>query len=469
MTVGQLWLILRGRWRLIAWATLAAGAIGIATALILPKKYTAYTALMVDLNSGDPTFSGESGSRGLQQTNQAVMATQADLLASPRVARKVVEALKLSEAPDFRAEWERSDGRESEIESFLATFLIERLDVKPSKDSSVLSVSYTDTQAQRAAAIANAFAQGMVDTSLELRVEPARQFARWFEERRATLRGQLESAQARLAAYQREKGLVVAPQGQIDIENAKLAQLTSQLLEIQATLSESHSRQAQTRDSTTSPDVVNSPVVASLRTSISTAESDLKTLNAKWGDRHPEVIAAREQVAALRAQLANEMRTVATSMSGANAVNLRREAEAKAAVAAQRERVLQLTQGSTELAVLTRDVEAAQKALEQASTAGSQSALQSQLQQTNVMVLSAASPPSRPSAPRTKLIAGGALLFGLMLGIGLALVREARRPLVRSLDDLASLVDVTLLAPVSHARRRGVVQRLLLRNATAQG
>src|SRR5437879_3167974 len=83
-----------------------------------------------------------------------------------------------------------------------------------------------------AAAVANAFAQAYVEAVTELKVEPARQYARWFGEQGKSLRENLEAAVARLADSQQEKRMI-AKDETLDVETLKLNELTSQLTVVQ--------------------------------------------------------------------------------------------------------------------------------------------------------------------------------------------------------------------------------------------
>ena len=58
---------------------------------------------------------------------------------------------------------------------------------------------------EAAAELANGFAAAYMDTTLELRVAPTRQAAEWFDVQLKTLREDLETAQDKLTAYQREQ------------------------------------------------------------------------------------------------------------------------------------------------------------------------------------------------------------------------------------------------------------------------
>ena len=453
MNFSQLMEVLIGRWKVVAATLLIVTGIAAGASLLLPKKYTATAAVLVDGRgvSALGTSTGEASQTG----NQQVMATQTDLVGSERVARRVVALLDLQHDKAMHEHWLDVAHGEGDEQSFIAQQLLKKLEIRPNRDSNVLNIVFTGASPKFASSVANAFARASIDTNLDLKVEPARQFTGWFDERTKTLRKDLEAAQQKLTAYQREKGVLVGGVGQIDIENAKLAQLAAQLVEIQAARSESASRQTQARSNArTSPDVMNNGVIATLRGSITAAETHLKQLGTLYGDQHPQLITAREQLASLKSELDREMQSVARSVATTNTVNEQREAEARAALAAQKARVLALMNGSNDVAVLQRDVESAQRALEAAATRQSQTSLESQVQQTNMYVLSAATESALPSQPKVLLNIVAAAALGLLLGIALALWRESRSPLIRSADDLALVLQLPVLVTLPRAALR---------------
>ena len=61
----------------------------------------------------------------------------------------------------------------------------------------MVTVSYTSKNPQFAAAVANAFVQSYMDTTLQRRAGPARQFSTFFQERATSLRQTLDEAKAR--------------------------------------------------------------------------------------------------------------------------------------------------------------------------------------------------------------------------------------------------------------------------------
>src|ERR1700741_1422924 len=177
MTLAQFLVILRGRLLLLASILGGVVALTLVASLGLPKKSPATAAVVVDVKSPDPI----SGTMLHAMVMPGHMATQRDIITSERVADKAAQLLKVE-----------------------ARGLQKKLDVKPSRERNVIEISYRASDPAFAAAAANAFAQAYIDASIELRVEPARQYVRWFGEQDQTLRDNLDKAQARLAAHQQK-------------------------------------------------------------------------------------------------------------------------------------------------------------------------------------------------------------------------------------------------------------------------
>ena len=109
-----------------------------------------------------------------------------------------------------------------------------RLTVIPSRrGDNIITIQYRSFSPAEAAAVANAFAKHYADAAIEMKVEPARQYARWFGEQNKKLRAELEAAQARLSAFQRDKGIGVKDEN-LHAETERLASLAAQLTAVQS-------------------------------------------------------------------------------------------------------------------------------------------------------------------------------------------------------------------------------------------
>jgi uncharacterized protein involved in exopolysaccharide biosynthesis len=186
-----------------------------------------------------------------------------------------------------------------------------------------------------------------------------RQYADWFDERLKTLRDNVETAQAKLSAYQRDKSIVGNDQ-RADEETQRLDALTAQLVAIQGETMAIGSRQ-KTSGGELSPDIQASPVVQGVRADLSKAESKMSELKVSLGPNHPERIQLEQTIASLNQQLEQEMRRVSGGTNVAKTTAGLRESELRRVIAAQRERVLSLRAERDQVSVLSQDVEAAKR------------------------------------------------------------------------------------------------------------
>jgi polysaccharide biosynthesis transport protein len=442
MTFGQFLSVLRARWVVAFLVMLLVVAATVSVSMLLPKQYKAVASVVVDFKP-DPVSAVIFG--GL--ASPAFMATQVDVIQSDRVAQRVVRNLKLAENPQVRQQWQDEAGGQGSIESWLAAAFQKSMDVVPSRESSVISVSYKAPDPRFAAALANAFVQAYIDTTLELRVDPARQYSSFFETRSKEARDTFEKAQARLSAFQKENGIIASDE-RLDIENGRLNELSSQLTGLQAVSAESSSRMALSRgiDGDRLQEVLNSPILGAIKSDIGRNEARLQELSTRYGDNHPQVVEAKASLAELRTRLAAETKRVTGGVTVSNTINRQREAEVRGALDAQRNKVLKLKAVRDEGLVLMRDVENAQRAYDAVLQRFTQTNLESQTTQSNVNLLTQATPPMAPSSPRIPLNTLLSVLVGGLLAIGTALLLELRDRRVRNIDDAVAVLGLPVIA-----------------------
>lgn len=455
MTLGQLLVILRARWLAIVLTIVAVVGGTVVVSLLMDKRYTGTAQVIVDVKSPDPI----AGIILPAQLMPAYMATQVDIITSQKVALRVVDSLGIAENPLAVEQWREATDGVGSIRHYFADLLLKFLDARPGRDSSVVSISYSATDPSFAAAVANAFARAYIDTNIELRVEPARQSATWFDEQTKQLRASLDAAQNRLTEYQRTKGIVSADE-RLDVETAKLQELSSQLTQLTAVAVESSKRLALAREAMARggagelPDVIANPLVVQLKADQARLEGKLKEQSAILGVNHPEILKIKQELEYNKAKLTQEMNNVAGSLAKPATVNAQREAEVRAALERQRAKVLQIKQARDELNVLQRDVENAQRAYDTITQRLNQTSLESQAVQANVLLLTPAEPPLEPSSPKVVLYAAIAAVVGAFLGLGAALLLELMQRRVRSLEDLQDAIDAPAIGLIHEVPAR---------------
>jgi chain length determinant protein tyrosine kinase EpsG len=445
MTLVQFLSILRARWKAMLLVLLV---VVVATGIVnaaWPRSYTSSVAVLVDVKSPDPIagiiYPGLSA--------PAYMATQVDVIQSDRVSQQVVRVLRLNESPQMREQWRQATDGVGNFENWVADLLRKNLDVKPSRESNVIAINYKAPDPKYATALANAYAQAYIDVSLELRVDPARQYGKFFEEREQQLKSKVDAARATLTAYQRETG-IVGTDDRLDVETARLHELSSQLVTVQGIGAESAGRNAQARSTPNeTQEVLNSQLVSSLKIDLSRQESALKEAGERLGPSNPMIIGLKANIAETRARIDAEVARINGGVSVSNTVNDTRIAQLKGSIEAQRVKVLHLKEAHDRIAALVADVDAAQRAYDSVSVRANQTELESRTTQTNLYVLNPASEPLKPSSPRTTLNMLLSLFIGTLLAVGVAMLMELFDRRVRSASDVVLALDTPLLGTLA--------------------
>jgi len=423
--------------------------------LIMPKQYTATTTVVIDIKTPDPVV----GAALQPMSMPGYIATQIDIITSERVGRRVVKMLEFEKVPALVDAWREDTEGKVSFEGYYAAKLDKKLDVKPSKESDVISIEFTSGDPKSAMKIANAFAEAYLAINVELTAEPAKQYTDWFAERTKQVRDKLEKQQKALSEMQKEKG-VVADDERLDVENLRLNDLSTQLtiLETQKSEAQSRQREAKSGGLDSNPDVMNNPVIQNLRATITTAEGKLREAENTFGQNYPQIKEQKAELEALRARLKTEMANVASSLGTNTVVSEQKEAEIRAAIAAQRQRILDLKKQRDEVTVLQKDIEFTQLDYNNINARLSQSSLQSQSPQTNVAVLTPAFEPDEPSKPKVLINIIVSIFLGAMIGIGVAMLMELSDRRIRSESDLAA-IGIPVLGGLSEARKQRVGSR----------
>ena len=453
MNFTQFLLILRARKWVILSILLLTVAVTTAISLLLPKEYTATTTLIIDSKSKDP-FSGQLLP---SQMFPGYMATQVDVIKSSNVSQKIVSELKLADSPGTREQFMEATKGKGSINQWLGDLLLSRLDVEPSRESSVISIAFTGTDPQFAALMANAFAKSYIDTSLELRLVPARQTATWFDQQITQLRANLDKAQQKLTAYQREKGIVESEE-RLDVETRRLGDVAGQMVAAQSAAFEASSR---ARDSRAMPEVFNNPTVQTLKGLVAQSEGKLAELAKRVGTNHPDYQRVQAEADSYKVKLATELSTASKGVGAGATAARQRFSELGGAFANQKARVLGLKQQREEATLLARDLENAQRIYDSALQRYGQSRMEAQSTQTDIAVLNPAVPPLKPSKPRVFVNVLLSMFLGTLLGVGIGFLVELLDRRVRSGQDIAAGLEIPVFAEVSKPSSRfGVLRRL---------
>ena len=156
----------------------------------------------------------------------------------------------------------------------------------------------------------------------------------------AALRTDLENAQARLAAYQKQTGLVSSGNSTQNVETAKIAELSGQLISTEGQGADLQSKKKYVGTGDTLSDVMQNPVIVNLKSEIIAREGKLQEASLNLGRNNPQYLAMESQIAALKQKMADETKQILSSINTANSVNMQKKSELKSTIEAQKQKVI---------------------------------------------------------------------------------------------------------------------------------
>ena len=452
MKVTQMFEVCWARRTLIAFILLTVAGWTAAYSLLKSKTYVAVTSGVVDAKNTDPV----TGNALPQQMQSSVLATQADVISSHTVARKVVDRLRLAADPQAQQDFAADGDATGTIEDWVADRLLKKVTVRSAHDSNVINIDVEAGTPAAAARIANAFADAYIQTTLELHTDPAKRQNQWFDDQVQSLRTALQTAQQRLSQYQQQRK-IVGTDDKLDVETAKLNEIASQLVTAQSAMNDADSRQKQMNQALQKhqleelPDILGNALLQNMKADLVRAEGKLAQVGQRYGKNHPQNVSALAEVQTLRNKLSAEVATVKGSIDQSAQLARQRAAEEQKALDSQKRKILELRQQRDGLDVLNREVESAQRAYDAAMQRNNEVSLTSRLNQTNIAVLTAATPPAKAAGPKVLRNLILSVIAGMLLAAGAALTLELFDRRVRSGADLLDLpggTAVPLLAEI---------------------
>ena len=467
---------IRRRWKVLAAVTAAVFLVGVLAVSFMTPKYTSTAKVRLD-PSRNPLANNAQATRA-ELTPEAIE-TEVTAIRSLDLARSIVRAYGLSGDPEFTKEIEGNIGNIGTTETrenALAAAVLSHLQVDREKLTYVLNVRFTSVDSLKAAKLANAFADGYIESRTTNKVGTAERQSEWFQQRLEELGKQASEAEARAADYRARAGIVessVANSTVGTINDQQVAPLASSLATAESDAAAARSNLAAARSQVARggldavSEVLGSAVIADLRRQRAEVLRSRGEVEARYGERHPESIRVRDQLAALDAQIQAEARRVVGALQAtASAAEARADSLRGSLTQLERERE-RSARDSVTAASLEREA-AAQRALyDKMSQMSLESAQAARLSIAQAEVIDRAEPQPRPTSPNKPLLYALSLLVALAAGAGTIAVMEMTSGGFRSVEEVQDQLGSPVLAVVPKVSKGQNPADLMLERPTS--
>lgn len=331
------WMVFRRRqWLFLIVAGLGFSAVAAAVLLARPV-YVATASVLIEPRKSD-TIDLQSVVQGLPADTN-VVDTQTQIIASPATALAVVRQLRLDREPDFTGDAGLRDaggaaaraGQEqpgsvsaepgsgmSAAERRAAAILQKIVTVRRQGLTYVIDIAVRSGDPRRATNIANAYAAQYIAMQAAHRAGVTEQAAQFASRRAEELRQQAVTDDAAVQNYMIANNLMSA-EGATMAEQES-SQLNQQITQAQATLAQEKGKLGAARAQLSRGGgsdigaVLASETIRALRSQEAAASAEVASLSSHYGESHPEMKRARQNLADVRGQISAEQERIVSTL-----------------------------------------------------------------------------------------------------------------------------------------------------------
>lgn len=446
MTIKQFLSIVLSRKRLLIAVFFSVVALVTGISFLLSKHYVAQAMISIDAGNADPISSLSIAGQSSPQQNY--LGTQASILSSHNTAKKVVQAMKLATSADIQARYFSATGAElAGIEDWLATILLKDLTVETGKDSNTISISFESLDPYFAAMVTNNFIEAYKKMVIEGKVGLASQNEAFFKTQIDELKLALEDKQKTLSDYQKEHGIIASTDDRIDLENQKMIALSAQVASAQSDYISARAQLNQSGRLTI--ETMTNPVIQQLTVQLAEQEKTLNELSQKEGPNHPAYRQAVIQIASTKSKL-QELKKQYSDVQARTVDNMqKRWDDQQSELTLQKQKILDMKDKLTQLDILQRGIDNAQRNYNMVMQKWSESVMQANANLNNITVLQHAVPPIKPASPNIVFNVFISLFLGLFLGVTINYILDLLDRKIRCTDDIDLLFQVPILAQLN--------------------
>lgn len=455
------------KWAILAFA-LAATLLAAVVVFVMTPIYRATATVLIEPNKQNVVTNIADVYNGIGASREHYQ-TQVEILKSREVALRAITQLKLYDRPEFdpRApkkglaalleavgfataetptEWTEQALAEATLPGFRALLAIE-----PVRLSQLVTVSFESPDPAFAATVANKVASAYIENDFDARYEMTRQASNWLQGRLTTLKEKLNESEEALQSYREKKGIADVKGASQSGAGEAIQQLTMQLVNARARRVEAENAYKAIRNASASgdlsslPAVQRSAVVAEAKRQEADAERKMGEISQRYGKVHPKFVQAEGELATARENVRRQTEVVVAGITQEYEAARGTERALEATLAGARASVVSLNRQEFGLTVLEREADSNRQMYDMFMRRAKETNVAGDLQATVARVIDPAAKPSIPVKPRKSLVIAIALLVGLAIGTGAALLLDFLDNTIRKSEDVETRLHQPLL------------------------
>ncbi len=394
--------------------------------------------------------------------------TQMRILSSDQLLRKVIAKLPGERIPAPAGIWAalervRKPAKKATSDDSLLDNVHRNLQVRETRQSRIVDLSYESPDPKYAAALVNRLANAFIEQSVESRLEMSRGTSEWLERQLSALRERLAASEQQLQTYSQRQGLVVTTDARRPDEE-KLRQIQDNLTKAQENRL---ARQARMETALASPlDSIESPVGSPLKdhqaklADLRRQRADLLTVYTPDFDGVRRI---DSQIASLEASVRDETKALLQGIRNDYQDAVRRESLIEGQYRDQVSEVGEQAGMAIQYGIYKRESDTNRELYNSMMQRAAEAKVAAALRASNARIVDVARDPSRPVRPSTIMNLGWGATAGLLFGLLLVTLRE-QSDSVRMPGQMAARLKVPELGAIptiktlERSRRKAAVE-----------
>jgi polysaccharide biosynthesis transport protein len=443
-------------------------AIGLASAYLYtaPRIYTAQAKLVIDSRKILPQQQTMGGDIAL---DAAQVESQVEILKSENIADAVVKELHLADDPEFTGVAKRGllstvfeffgllgssdEGPHSETELIrnAAGTLLDNLSVRRVGFSYVIEISYRSLNPSRAAQVANAVADAYVVDQLESKYQATRRASIWLQDRIKDLKAQASATEQAVLDFKQKHNIVDTGGRLMGVQ--QLSELNSQLVTLRGQTAEAKARYDRIEEvlkqevpDASVADALKSEIINRLRGQYLDLSAKEATWATRYGKDHLATVGLRNQLREIQRSIKTELQRIAEANKSDYEIAKAREQAITDILSTAVTTSQSVSQAQVGLRELESNAQTARAMYDNFLQRYMEAVQQQSFPISEARLISRATAPSSPSAPKKSMVMFAALLGGFVVSFGVAWLRDIWDRVFRTAEQVEAELNTECLA-----------------------
>ena len=349
----------------------------------------------------------------------------------------------------------------------LVGYIRSNLDITIGKKDDIITVSFDSAYPVEGSQVVNSLVESYIDYHAARKRSTATDVLRLLQNEKAKRDGELTARFQDLLEFTRENGVVSFDNSGGNVVFQRLTKLSTALTDVQLMTINAKADYEAVKSMADDPEKIRQFAMASpalgvqifvnnvetqLQSDLRNAQIELKNAKYHCTEDHPSIKAINTRIEHIKQQLAEQARKFADAyievMRLKMVTAVEREEELQASFDGQREEAQELGIRATEYSILQSELERTRRLCEILDDRIKELSVTEDAGVFNINVLEYARPTTRPSKPQKVRAMTIALFFGLILGGGLALLRDWMDHRLRSAEEISAILGIPVLGVV---------------------